>query len=211
MSRFSFCLVTLVFTLATSAHGAALDASITTVAGAPVEDAAVVVEPINAPMPKRRSGATIEQRDREFTPYVTIVQTGTAIDFPNNDSIKHHLYSFSAAKSFEVKLYAGKPSQPVVFDKPGEIALGCNIHDWMEAYILAVDTPYFAKTDSKGHARVANLPAGRYRLKIWHPRQKNETPVREINLSGASSKIEAVLDLLPRIAKIKPALDASDY
>jgi len=211
MSRFSICLVTLVFTLATSAHGAALDAYITTVAGAPVEDAAVVVEPINAPMPKRRSGATIEQRDREFTPYVTIVQTGTAIDFPNNDSIKHHLYSFSAAKSFEVKLYAGKPSQPVVFDKPGEIALGCNIHDWMEAYILAVDTPYFAKTDSKGNARVANLPAGRYRVKIWHPRQKNEAPAREINLSGASSKIEAVLDLLPRIAKIKPALDAGDY
>lgn len=208
-SRAACCALLLTFCV--PVHAGNLDAFVATLAGAPAEDAAVVVEPINAAMPKRRASATIAQLDREFMPYVTIVQTGTAIDFPNRDPIKHHLYSFSPAKSFEVKLYAGKPSRPIVFDKPGEVALGCNIHDWMEAYVLVVDSPYFAKTDDKGQARIANIPPGRYRLKLWHPRQKNEPPLREISIGSAPAKLELVLDIDPRIVKTKPPLDAGQY
>ncbi len=153
-------------------HAGSFEAFITTLSGAPAEDAVVVIEPLNASVKKRAGKATITQQDREFTPYVTIVQTGASIDFPNRDPIKHHLYSFSPAKPFEIKLYLGKPSQPIVFDKPGEVAMGCNIHDWMEAYIMVVDSPFFAKTNSQGQAHIANIPEGNYRLKIWHPNQK---------------------------------------
>ena len=188
-----------------------IEAYIATPAGAPVEDTAVVIEPVSAVAPRHRSTATIEQRNREFMPYVTIVQTGTAIEFPNRDPFKHHVYSFSPAKNFEIKLYAGKPAQPVIFDKPGEVALGCNIHDWMEAYVLVVDSPYFAKTSSKGRALIANVPAGRYRLRLWHPRQKTEPPLREINVGAAPTKLDLVLDVAPRIAKPKPPAESDHY
>lgn len=171
----------------------------------------MVVEPVAAPAPRYRSTATIEQRNREFVPYVTIVQTGTAIEFPNRDPFKHHVYSFSAAKNFEIKLYAGKPAQPVVFDKPGEVALGCNIHDWMEAYILVVDSPYFAKTGSKGRALIANVPPGRYRLRLWHPREKVELPLREISVGAAPTKLDLVLDVALRIVKPKPPVESDHY
>lgn len=188
-----------------------LEAYVATTSGSAVEDAAVVLEPIAKSVSKHHASATIEQRNRELIPYFTIVQTGTAIDFPNRDPFKHHLYSFSPAKTFEIKLYAGRPAQPVIFDKPGEVALGCNIHDWMEAYILVVDSPYFAKTGSHGRAIIKNIPPGKYRLRLWHPRQKSTTPLQEITISAAPAKLNLVLDVMPRIIKVKPPLDADHY
>jgi plastocyanin len=198
-------------TFSGSALAARIEAYVATPAGSPVVDSAVVIEPIPAAPRARRATATIEQRDRELVPYVTIVQTGTAIDFPNRDPFKHHLYSFSKAKNFEIKLYAGKPSQPVVFDKPGEVALGCNIHDWMEAYVLVVDAPYFAKTGANGRALIANVPPGRYQLRLWHPQQKSELPPSILNVGAAPTKLDLVLDVAPRIVKPKPPVEADHY
>jgi plastocyanin len=184
---------------------------VATPAGAAVADAAVVAEPFSGAVPGKRTMAAIEQRDRELNPYVTIVQEGTAIEFPNRDPFKHHLYSFSPAKTFEIKLYAGKPVKPIVFDKSGEVALGCNIHDWMEAYVLVVDSPYFAKTGSNGRALIANIPPGRYRLRLWHPRQKKELPSREIEMGATTTKFDSIMDVAPRIVKPKPPLDHDQY
>ncbi|HEY4974295.1 MAG TPA: methylamine utilization protein, partial [Steroidobacteraceae bacterium] len=99
--------------------------------------------------------ATIDQVNRAFVPIDSVVQAGTAIEFPNSDNIRHSVYSFSPAKIFTLKLYAGKPSSPVVFDKPGVVVLGCNIHDSMVAWLLVVDTPFFARTDQNGVATLA--------------------------------------------------------
>lgn len=189
-----------------------LEAHVTTSAGSPVEDAAVVLEPLSGPALFDHSPrVAIEQRGREFVPYLTIVQTGTTADFPNRDPFKHHVYSFSPAKVFEIKLYAGKHAQPVVFDKPGEVALGCNIHDWMEAYVLVVDTRYFAKTGGNGQAVVANVPAGRYRLRLWHPRQKVMPPPREIEIGAGPAKQELTINISRRLMKPRPPLDADGY
>ncbi len=154
---------------------------------------------------------TIAQRDRELIPYVTVVQAGTAIEFPNLDSFKHHLYSFSPAKTFEIKLYAGKPEKPIVFDKPGEVALGCNIHDWMEAYVLVVDTPYFAKTGANGQARIANVAPGSYRLRWWHPRQKRALPARAVEVGPETLRLSQALDMTARLVKPKPPADGDSY
>jgi plastocyanin len=188
-----------------------LEATVSTPAGKPVEDAAVVIEPVSGVVPKRHRTATIEQRDREFVPYVTIVQTGTMVEFPNQDPVKHHVYSFSPAKLLEIKLYAGKPVQPVLFDKPGEVALGCNIHDWMEAYVLVVNSPYFAKTASNGKAFIRNVPAGRYRLRVWHPRQKVEAPLRDIEVGAAPVRLDLVAEVAPRVVKPKPPVESEQY
>jgi plastocyanin len=188
-----------------------IETHVATPAEMPVEDAAVVLEPVVGTVIQKHTTAKIEQRDREFIPYVTVVQTGTAIEFPNRDPFKHHVYSFSQAKIFEIKLYAGKPARPVVFDKPGEVALGCNIHDWMEAYILVVNSSYFAKTNSKGVAHIIDVPSGRYRLRYWHPLQKSILSPHEIEIGDAPIRLEQRMDISPRITKSKPPVDAGTY
>lgn len=187
-----------------------LEVRITTPGGKPVEDFAVVLEmPSHAP--KRKAKATILQQDREFSPYLSVVQVGTAVEFPNRDPFKHHVYSFSQPKMFEIKLYAGKPAKPVVFDKPGVVALGCNVHDWMEAYVLVVDTPYFAKTGADGRARIANLPAGSYRLRLWHPRLEPELPARELSIGRDDVKLSLQAAVPDRPPHTKPPLDQVGY
>jgi plastocyanin len=193
------------------AVAATVDATVRNPSGAPVEDAAVVLEPVVASASKVRRTVTIEQRDREFVPYLTIVETGTLVEFPNRDPFKHHIYSFSPAKVFEIKLYAGKPVQPVLFDKPGEVALGCNIHDWMEAYVLVVNTPHFGKTAADGHVVVRDVPPGAYRLRVWHPRQKAATPLREIEVGNATLKLDLQADPTARLSKPKPPVDSDHY
>jgi len=91
--------------------------------------------------------------DRDFIPYLTALKTGTVATFPEPRS--HRVYSFSPAKSFEIKLYSGRSPSSIAFDKPGVVTLGCNIHDWMIGYVLVVSTPHFAKTDAAGSESAA--------------------------------------------------------
>lgn len=114
--------------------------------------------------------AVMDQRERRFTPHILPVQTHTRVSFPNSDSVSHHVYSFSAAKRFQLYLTKGDPAKEVVLDHPGVITLGCNLHDWMLGYILVLDTPYFTQTDAAGLAALGGLTAGKYRLEVWHPR-----------------------------------------
>jgi plastocyanin len=143
--------------------------------GKPVADAVVSVVPATGPPVSRAAPAVIDQQNKEFVPHVLAVSVGTPVTFPNRDNIRHHVYSFSTAKRFELPLYIGTPAAPVLFDKPGAVVLGCNIHDWMIGYVYVVPTPYFAKTGQDGRARVAELPAGAYEARVWHPRMKGET------------------------------------
>jgi plastocyanin len=195
------------------AGAATLDARVSTPSGKPLPDAAVVLEPLGAPASSSKSHphALIEQRGAEFAPWVTVVQLGTAVDFPNNDTVRHHVYSFSQPKRFEIKLYAGKPGQPITFDKPGEVVIGCNIHDWMEAYVLVVESPYFGKTGADGQVRIANLPAGRYRLQLWHPLQKARVGGAEIEVGAATPKLNLVLDARAREPRPHVEVDQDRY
>lgn len=143
-------------------------------AGQPLADAVVAVELLGRPTKADGVKADMAQRDRQFQPQLLIVQTGTAVNFPNFDTVRHHVYSFSPIKVVDIKLYSGTPSEPIVFDKPGVAALGCNIHDRMSAHIVVVDTPLFTKTDAAGVAKF-DLPAGEHQLKVWHLSRKTPT------------------------------------
>ena len=164
--------------------------TVTDADGKPVADAIVAVEVDGvAKKAAPSASARIAQKGRQFVPQVTVVQVGTPVSFPNNDTVRHHVYSFSAAKTFELKLYAGTPSTPVVFDKPGTAVLGCNIHDKMAAWVVVVDTPYFALTDAAGHAAV-DLPAGEHRLQVWNARQHEPvTPIERLVRPGTSVSV----------------------
>lgn len=211
MTRSRAALLALLLAMAGRCGAAGVEARVLTPGGQPVADAAVVLVPLAPVHARRHATVSIEQRGKEFIPYVTIVQAGTPIEFPNNDTTRHHVYSFSPPKRFEIKLYAGKPSQPVIFDKPGEVAIGCNIHDWMEAYVLVVDSPYFARTGADGRATLANVPDGRYRLQLWHPQQKAAQPSSEVAVGGAASRLALVLDVKPRERKPRIETDQDRY
>ena len=153
------------------AQTAEISASVTDQQGRPVADAVLVAVPVDGNMrpPQRPHDGTIDQVDKEFFPRVTVVPVGASVTFPNHDDVRHQVYSFSPAKRFELPLYAGVPAQPVVFDKPGVVVLGCNIHDWMVGYVYVSESPFFAKTGKDGKAVLAELPARAYVLRVWHP------------------------------------------
>ncbi|HEV2610923.1 MAG TPA: methylamine utilization protein [Noviherbaspirillum sp.] len=166
--------------LSASAAAADLTIDVKDSAGAPVIDTVIYAEPLSGPVAaSKRSTVVIEQKGRKFLPLVSVVQAGTDISFPNNDSVRHHVYSFSPAKSFELQLYSGVPGTPVHFDKPGTIVVGCNIHDKMITYIHVVATPYFGKTDNGGKIVLSGLPAGKYRIKAWHYGLPQTAPLPE--------------------------------
>nr|WP_314623513.1 methylamine utilization protein [uncultured Noviherbaspirillum sp.] len=176
-----------------TASGASLNVQVTDAAGKPIQDAAVYAEPLSSPPVPRSKGTEIEQKSRKFMPVMTVVQTGTEISFPNNDTVRHHVYSFSPTKPFELKLYSGTPGTPILFDKPGTVILGCNIHDQMVAYIQVVNTPYFGKSDQAGKVRMTDLTPGKYRLKAWHYRLPANAPAVEAEITIAKSDISAEL------------------
>lgn len=192
---------------------ATLEIQVRDAAGAPVADAAVYAVPASGPADARSARTVaIEQIEREFIPFVTVLQTGTPVAFPNRDPILHHVYSFSPAKSFEIKLYSGN-SPEVVFDKPGVVTLGCNIHDWMIAYIVVVPTPHYGRTDAAGAVRLRDLPAGGYEVRTYHPNQRTaaQPQAAALDSPAANARLTFAIDTTPRKARYKPPLDRAKY
>jgi plastocyanin len=180
-----------------------------------VADAVVLATPLD---PKSALHAkpppdAVDQVDKQFVPYVKPIFVGSKVRFPNSDNIRHQVYSFSPAKKFELPLYGGTDAQPVVFDKPGVVVLGCNIHDWMVGYIYVSETPFYAKTESAGTATIDDLPPGEYTVRLWHPSMERaeETTARRVTLSAdAPASVEWVLNLKPtlRIPRVSGASSA---
>lgn len=162
-------LLTLCILMPTSALAADVLVQVSDGAGKPLANAVVFVESRETRAAvKPMTGIEMGQINRQFTPQVLTVTTGTAVAFPNRDKVRHHIYSFSPVKPFEIKLYTGSAASPVVFDKPGIALLGCNIHDQMVAWIVVVDTPYHTRSDARGVAHL-DVRTGSYRLNVWHP------------------------------------------
>lgn len=177
---------------------ASLEVEVKDVNGNALPDAAVYAEPVsNTALPRPR-GSEIEQKGRKFLPLMTVVQTGSEISFPNNDTVRHHVYSFSPAKPFELKLYSGTPSNPVLFDKPGTVVIGCNIHDRMVAYIQVVNTPYFGKSGETGKVRITDLPAGKYRIKAWHHQLLSGATMPESEIAITKQDVAVSIALNPK-------------
>ncbi|WP_442867014.1 methylamine utilization protein [Acidovorax sp. GBBC 3334] len=138
-------------------------------AGKPLPGAVAFLDSVQAKrQAKPLAAAEVAQEKRRFVPDVLVVTAGTSVQFPNHDTVRHHVYSFSPAKKFELKLYSGVPANPVLFDQPGVVVLGCNIHDQMVGWVLVVETPYFARSDASGSVRIDKVPPGEYTLRVWH-------------------------------------------
>jgi plastocyanin len=182
--------------LAGPVHAASLAVQVSDSAGNALADAVVLVEAVdNRPSVKPMPMVDISQARRQFNPRVTVITVGTPVNFPNFDTVRHQVYSFSPVKTFELKLYAGIPSTPVVFDKPGIAVLGCSIHDQMSAWVVVVDTPWFGRSSAQGQARIENLPAGRYQLRAWHAGMAHGTPPISQSLDVATADLSSKVSL----------------
>lgn len=177
--------VVLALALALPLSAATIDVKVQDGKGRAVKDAVVYAMPEGRQLPLAHRTAVMDQRNRMFVPHVLAVQTGTSVQFPNSDDVRHHVYSFSPAKPFQLPLYKGTPANPEVFDRAGVVTLGCNIHDQMSAFIIVVDTPYFEKTAASGQAVLRDVDGGRYTVRVWYPDMRTEPQPQSITLSGS--------------------------
>lgn len=191
---------------ATRALAGDVSVEIRNAAGQPVRDAVVMIRPVAGIAPgtpmKVNWPMVMAQQDIQFAPYVLIAPLGSVVSFPNKDKVRHHVYSFSTPKKFELKLYGRDESRTVTFDKPGAVSVGCNIHDTMIGFIYVSDTPFAAKSGADGMALVRGAPSGGATLLVWHPDLKARTPLsRSLPVAGAAQRTSVTLDLRPAVTR----------
>lgn len=188
---------TLVALVLCAAAGDALAARISgTVRIAGARDASnVVVYVERVPgktFPSPAKHPTMDQVNMVFVPHVLPILVGTTVDFPNSDVVRHNVFSPSKVKRFNLGTYPAGVTKSVTFPKPGTATLLCNVHPEMSAYIVVLETPYFALTGKDGKYHIANVPAGKHRLCSWH--EKLGTKSQDVEVDGAA-EVEAHFQL----------------
>jgi plastocyanin len=191
---------------ASTATAATIVAQVKDRNGNAVSNAVVYALPIGTTVPSVKAGssAQVEQSGFKYEPFVSVVQKGTQMRFPNKDKADHHVKVLSGPQFFEFQIYTKKEPAAVVLDKPGQITLQCLLHNWMNAHIYVVDTPYFNKTSKTGSAVLQDLPAGEYELHVTHPNvlfpgQVSPAMPSRIKLDASSSQVVDVkFDFVPK-------------
>lgn len=154
--------------------------------GRSAKDAVVYL--VGAAKPRPLAHFMVDQRDRMFIPHVSVVPVGTTVDFPNNDNVFHNVFAEYQAKRFDLGMYPRGTVKHQTFDKPGLVAIMCSVHSEMGAFIMVVDTPYYAVADKQGHFDIKDVPPGNYQLKVWH--ESGETDSTSITVTDSNSPLE---------------------
>src|SRR5918992_763703 len=160
--------VTCSYFAAASAFGAELTGSVQ-VSGRPAQHAVIWLAASGAPSEPPQK-VVLDQRNIAFVPHVLAVRVGTTVEFPNNDKVFHNVFSFRDGKKFDLGMYPIGAVKRIVFDQPGLARLFCNIHPNMAAYVMAVDSPYFAVSNDAGTFTISGVPAGTYTYHAWRAR-----------------------------------------
>ena len=173
---------------------------VTTPDGKPLPDA-VVLMPARPgdPKPAPVDGLRMAQASKQFAPFVLVAPAGSTVEFPNLDKFRHHVYSFSKGNKFELELYGRQEKRVITFRTTGVAALGCNIHDQMVAFIRVVDTPWAAKSDADGVAKLTAAPEGSRRIDVWHPyaTAKDQTLTQMVTVSAGVTTLTVALAIAP--------------
>src|SRR3982751_1065396 len=204
----SFLLALALASVVSPLAAAPLSVRIVDSAGRPVRDAVVTLYPAGnaARLPRSGGHFVVSQQKLQFHPFLTIIPVGADVSFPNFDPTKHHVYSFSPAKKFELKLFARDQSRTVHFDKPGVVALGCNIHDQMSAFIVITDSAWTARTNGQGFAQFNDAPNAAARLTVWHPYLRAPGGLLQQAVSPVQRSASFQIRLRP-----PPAMAMTDY
>jgi plastocyanin len=206
-------LTAIVLTLPARIPAANLEIAVFKRDGKPLVGAVVTAEAENqAPAPTPPVKAVMDQVNLAFVPDVLVIPVHSTVQFPNSDAVSHQVYSFSSARRFQLPLYRGKPYPPVQFDQPGVVTLGCNIHDNMLAYIVVTAAPWFGRADARGSWSAADVPEGRYRVRVWHPLLNEPAELeRIIEVRAQSAAVEFRLTKALRPAPLGNRPHSWDY
>lgn len=169
-----------------------LTVTVTDAAGKPVPAAVVTFKPAGGAVisaADRSAAFVLAQKNIKFNPYVLAVPVGSTVNFPNQDRVNHHVYSFSAVQPFQFPLYGQGKTRTLKFDHPGTVAIACNIHDSMSAYVRVVDTPFYATTDATGRVTLKAVPEGAGSLSVWQPMM--DAPEHSVTRSMTAGKGDA--------------------
>jgi plastocyanin len=139
------------------------------VAGRPQKDVVVWLAGVSAPAPPAGATVVLDQRNLQFIPHVLAVRAGTRVEMPNSDRVFHNVFSFHDGKKFDLGLYPVGTTKVVTFDQPGLSRIFCNIHPNMAAYLMAVDSAFFAVSDKDGRFAIRGVPPGTYTWHAWRP------------------------------------------
>jgi plastocyanin len=191
-----------------SGISAQLELSVVDDQGNPLKDTVAALVPAQKIDYSAVPTAIMDQRQNMFVPGVLAIRVNTEVRFPNGDDVRHHVYSFSPAKKFELRLYHGLTAEPVLFDKPGTVVLGCNIHDSMVAYIYVVETDYFAIADAQGKVSLT-VPAGQYQLQIYHPQMSSAFPESTITMDESQPANKKIT--LGNLSAVKDSESADEF
>ena len=154
------------------------------------------------------------QRDKSFEPHVLVIPVGSAVAFPNRDPFFHNVFSLFEGKRFDLGLYEAGSTREVQFDKPGISYVFCNIHPEMSAVVVALDTPYYGISDSRGQVVIANVPSGKYTLRVWYESALPEAlkaMTREIEVSEGSSTLGVLRLAEANVPAVHKNLYGRDY
>jgi plastocyanin len=196
---------------ATSVPAATLAVKVFKRDGQPLAGAVITAE-AGSDAPAAPVHALMDQVNLAFVPDVLVIPLHSTVQFPNSDAVGHQVYSFSSARQFQLPLYRGKPYPPVQFDQPGVVTLGCNIHDNMLGYIIVTAAPFFGRSDARGEWQAHDLPAGKYRVRVWHPLLNEPQELeRGVELSGDRLAVEIRLAKPLRLAALSGRPRSWDY
>jgi plastocyanin len=198
MSRTRLLALVTGFCAIAGTHAADVVIRVQDASGSQLDGAIVALYRTDADAPDSNLAASgthvMDQIDKQFSPRVLAIQAGDKVSFPNSDQIRHHVYSFSPAKTFELPLYNGIATDPVEFDKTGQVAVGCNIHDGMSAHIYIVDSSIFGVT-ADGAIRFSAVSPGNYEYTLMHP--------RSLDVDGARTELVVGQDLVELTASVE--------
>jgi plastocyanin len=196
-----FCLAISIAIAGTDAGAATVDVFVTNSGGMPAANAVVSLMPdtgTTQAIPHTPEKSIIDQRHETFLPLVVVVRKGGEVIFTNNDVTMHQVYSFSPVKQFQFEIDKGHVSRPVVFEKSGVAAIGCNIHDNMVAYVYVADAPFAMITDAGGHVEIPDVPDGRYLVGVWHPQLRigRQPAPTVLTVNGERAKLTVSVPLM---------------
>lgn len=174
-----------------SVFAATIDVTVVDPAGNPVPDVVILAESATDQPLSLAAGQQTEfemdQRQLMFDPYIMVVPVGAAVSFLNSDTTAHHVYSFSKTNRFTLPLHKGRVPTPVLFESPGVVTLGCNIHDHMVGYIVVAESHMHTQTNAKGNAQLTvDGATDDIRIRIWSPRIRDKADLLVKETSGTA-------------------------
>src|SRR5213592_960362 len=131
--------------------------------------------------------------DKKYAPHVVVIPVGSTVRFPNHDPFNHNVFSVSEPNSFDLGLYGRGEAKSYMFTHAGLVRVYCNVHPRMVAYVLVMENRYYAQPANDGSFAIDNVPAGRYRLHVWHERIPSEV-VKDVTAAVTPQDLQIALN-----------------